>query len=347
MKVKKKKNVLKKLAVTTAITCAVALSISACGRKDKVNDNQDPLTGQTSQSPESTQEGSNDGNSGENGDGAVGGGSGDYSEFDAMIGDKGTDPNNIMDYINTNIVSAGAADVERFFSGILSFGDDIRNIDFTGLNESRQYMPEDMVAFMDLMKLENETPSMAMSDEENRKVINMTLSEMLERALLFEKHLEKYPNHVTTDAASKLYEEIATNAISGGYNSAEGIKHFYKGDTDDVVDKESLQYYKKFADANPDSNLGKIVKEYITVLESNQFQINGAMEDFYMGLHGKLNIRNQNGNSSNTGTGAGQNGAGNGSESHETNESGANGSGTVGNATADAADTVIEGTIRR
>lgn len=337
MKVIKKKSVLKKIAVTTAVTCAVALSISACGRKDKVNDNQDPLTGQTTQSPESTQEGSNDGNSGENGDGAVGDGSGDYSEFDAMIGDEGTDPNHIIDYINTNIVSAGAADVERFFSGILSFGNDIRNIDFTGLNESRQYMPEDMVAFMDLMKLENETPSMAMSDEENRKVINMTLSEMLERALLFEKHLEKYPNHVTTDAASKLYEEIATNAISGGYNSAEGIKHFYKGDTDDVVDKESLQYYQKFSDANPDSNLGKIVKEYITVLESNQFQINGAMEDFYMGLHGKLNMRNQNG----TGTG---------SESQsETNESGTNGSdsGTAGNATADAADTVIEGTVRK
>lgn len=350
MKVIKKKSVLKKIAVTTAVTCAVALSITACGKKDKVNDNQDPLTGQTSQSPESTQEGSGDGNSGENGDGASNDGSdsGDFSEFDAMIGDEGTDPNNIMDYINTNIVSAGAADVERFFSGILSFGDDIRNIDFTGLNESRQYMPEDMVAFMDLMKLENETPSMAMSDEENRKVINMTLSEMLERALLFEKHLEKYPNHVTTDAASRLYEEIATNAISGGYNSAEGVAHFYKGDTDDVVDKESLQYYKKFADANPDSNLGKLVKDYITMLESNQFQINGAMEDFYMGLHGRLNVRNQNGSNGNTG--AGQNGTGNGSEPQsETNESGTNGSGsgTAGNATADAADTVIEGAIRR
>lgn len=349
MKVIKKKSVLKKLAVTTAVTCAVALSISACGKKDKVNDNQDPLTGQTSQSSESTQEGSDNGNSGENGDGASGdgsgSGSGDYSDFDAMIGDEGTDPNNIMDYINTNIVSAGAADVERFFSGLLSFGDDIRNIDFTGLNDSRQYMPEDMVAFMDLMKLENEKPSMAMSDEENRKVINMTLSEMLERALLFEKHLEKYPNHVTSDAASRLYEEIATNAISGGYNSAEGIKHYYKGDTDDVVDKEALQYYQKFVEANPDSNLGKIVKEYITVLESNQFQINGAMEDFYMGLHGKLNVRNQNGNNANTGTGP--NGTGNGSESNETNESGTNGSGTTGNATADAADTVIEGTIKR
>lgn len=341
MKVIKKKSVLKKIAVTTAVTCAVALSISACGKKNKVNENQDPLTGQdtnqSSQAPEnnSGEDGSGNGETGENGDN--GDGDGSFSDFDAMIGDEGTDPNNIMDYINTNIVSAGAADVERFFSGLLSFGSDIRNIDFTGLNDSRQYMPEDMVAFMDLMKLENEKPSMAMSDEENRQVINMTLSEMLERALLFEKHLEKYPNHVTTDAASRLYEEIATNAISGGYNSAEGVTHHYKGDTDDVVDKKSLEYYQKFADANPDSNLGKLVKEYITVLESNQFQINGAMEDFYMGLRGKLNAGNLNG--ANTGTGAGQNGTG-------TNEGGTNAS-DPGNATADAADTVIEGTRKK
>ncbi len=351
MKVIKKKSMFKKVAVTTALTCAVALCVSACGKKDKVNDNQDPLTGQTSQSSESSQEGSSEGGSGENGDGTAGdgsgSGSGDYSEFDAMIGDEGTDPNNIMDYINTNIVSAGAADVERFFSGILSFGDDIRNIDFAGLNESRQYMPEDMVAFMDLMKLENEKPSMAMSDEENRKVINMTLSEMLERALLFEKHLEKFPNHLTTDAASKLYEEIATNAISGGYNSAEGTEHYYKGETDDVVDKESLQYYRKFADANPDSNLGKLVKEYITVLESNRFQINGAMEDFYMGLHGKLNVRNQNGTGNGNGNGSGAGtGTGTGESQSETGES-SSGASDAGNATADAANTVIEGTIRR
>ena len=64
-----------------------------------------------------------------------------------------------------------------------------------------------------------------------------------------------------------------------------------------------------------------------------------------MGLHGKFNIRNLNG--AGTGTGAGQNGAGTGSESSsETQESGTNAA-DPGNATADAADTVIEGTIKK
>ena len=117
MKVIKKKNLLKKLAVTTAVTCVVALSISACGKKNKVNENQDPLTGQdTSQSSEAASEGGSDGENGESGDGS---GNGDFSDFDAMLNDEGTDPNSIMDYINTNIVSAGVADVERFFFGVV------------------------------------------------------------------------------------------------------------------------------------------------------------------------------------------------------------------------------------
>lgn len=353
----KKKDLLKKLTVAAVLSCALALSLSACGnKKGNVNENQDPLTGEDmSNTSEST--GNNDNNQGEGG--------GDFSEFDAMINDENTHPKDIMDYINTNIISAGVADVERFFSGLLGFGDNIRDIDFTGLEQSRQYMPEDMIAFMDLMKLESDTPSMVMSDEENRRVINMTLSEMLERALLFEQHLEKYPDNVTTDAASGLYEEIATNAISGGYNSAQGISHYYKGETDDVVDKEALQYYRQFAEANPDSNLGKIVNEYITLLETNQFKINDALEDFYMGLHAKLDVeawRDRNAgtgtnNESQSGTNAGDAGtngtngtnAGNAATNgvNGTNENGNNSN--VGNSNASnagVADTVIQGTTR-
>ena len=343
----RKKNVFRKLAVTAAIACALTLSLSACGSKNKVNDNQDPLTGEDLNNTQQTTE-NNDENGDNNGENN-GDNNGDFSDFDAMINDENTAPNDIMDYINTNIVSAGIADVERFFSGLLSFGDDIRNIDFTGLDDSRQYMPEDMIAFMDLMKLEADSPSMVMSDEENRKVINMTLSEMLERAALFEQHIEKYPNHVTTDAAKRLYEEIATNAISGGYNSAEGIGHYYKGDTDNVVNQEALKYYQQFVDANKDSVLGQTVKEYIDVLQTNQFQINDTMETFYKGLHTKLDLTSRT-------NGTGTNGTGTNVESQsDTKESGTgtnnnnsnDKNGNSNNATADAADTVIQGTAIR
>lgn len=338
-----KKCVAARKAVLTALCLTCALSAAACGKKANTNENKDPLTGEDkSQTNES---GSEEGSGTEGSSGAA---AGDYSEFDAMIGDENTDPNSIIDYINTNIAGAAVSDVKNFFTGLLSFGDDIRNIDFKGLEDSRQYMPEDMIAFMDLMRLEGDTPSMAMSNEENRKVINMTLSEMLERARLFEQHLEKYPNGVSADAASRLYEEIATNAISGGYDRSQGIDHYYKGDSNDVVNREALQYYQQFAEANKDSNLGRIVTEYINILQTNNFQINDSMENFYRGLRERLNISNLSGSGNNTqpensGT-EGSSTEGNGTEG--TTNGADDGINTAQNS-SEAVDTVIQGTMTK
>lgn len=300
-------------AVLAALCVICALSVSACAKRDNRNENKDPITG--ADQSQTNESGSAEGGS----EGASDGGSdvanGDHSEFDAMIGDETTDPNSIINYINTNIAGAAVSDVKRFFTGLLGFGDDIRNIDFTGLEDSRQYMPEDMIAFMDLMRLEGDTPSMVLSDEENRKVINMTLSEMLERARLFEQHLEKYPNEVSSEAAARMYEEIATNAISGGYNKTEGVEHYYKGDTNDMIDQKALQYYQQFVEANPDSNLGKVVAEYIDVLQVNDFKINEAMEEFYRGLQGRFAVSNLTTSGTNTAqpNGTGISGTGNNS----------------------------------
>jgi hypothetical protein len=274
----------KYLLLTLCLSCALLLS--ACGNKNNDAESKDPLTGEEVSEDNTTENYIDNENTW----------NGDFTDYDTMLADENTDPNDIMDYINTNIVTAAADDVEYFFKGILGFGNDVRDIDFTGLESSKQYMPEDMIAFTELMRLESDTPSMAMSDTENRKVINMTLSEMLERALLFEQHLEKYPDNVSTDAAQRLYEEIATNAISGGYDSTEGIAHYYKGDTDDIVDSNAIQYYEQFIEANPNSNLAKIVEEYVALLKTNQYQINDEVEDFYKSLYSKLDVDTITGN---------------------------------------------------
>ena len=341
-------------AVLAAMCVTCALSVSACGKKDNRIENKDPITGEDqSQTNES---GSTEGSS-EGGSDMAGG---DHSEFDAMINDENTDPNSIINYINTNIAGAAADDVERFFTGLLSFGDDIRNIDFTGLEESRSHMPEDMIAFMELMRLEGDTPSMVMSDEGNRKEINMTLLEMLERARLYEQHLERFPNGVTADAASRLYEELATSAITGGYNKAEGVEHFYKGDSNDTIDQKALEYYQRFAQANPDSNLGKIVKEYIEILQTNDFKINDNMEKFYRELQGRFDVSSLTTNGANAGqsdgtgagntgtTGTGNNGAGNtgtaGTGNTGAGNSGAGNTGTTGTGNNGAGNTGTAGT---
>lgn len=260
----------------TTIAIACALSVSACGRKNNNNENNDPLTGEEMLQEETA-------NNEQTGDAA------DHGEFDRILNES-TDVNDVIDYINTNIIGAAVTDVERFFTGLFNFGDNIRDIEFDRLNDSKQHMPEDMIAFMDLMQLEKEKPSITMSGEANTKAINMTLSEMLERALLFEQHIVKYPDNVSTPAAARLYEEIATAAITGNYDREQGVEHYYKGESADVIDRDSLQYYKQFAKANPKTNLGIIVNEYINVLEANDFNINEGVEEYYKSLANKLDI---------------------------------------------------------
>lgn len=349
-----------------AVVCiSCALSLSACGSNK--NENRDPITGADMSE---TQESSSAMGSENNSDMASGE---DYSEFDRMIGDENTDPNTIIDYINTN---ANESNAQRFLKGLLGFGSDLRNIDLSRLDNSKQYMPQDVIAFIELMRLEASEPSMILSDQENRRVINMPLRDMLERAIMFEQHLKKYPNNVTTDAAAKLYEEIATNAISGGYDRAAGISHQYKGEAEDVVNKELLQRYQEFAAANADSNLGRIVQEYIDVLQTNQFKINDAMEEFYRGLSARLDVNrwanaqnstngnNQTTDSTTNGTGNGTNGEAGTTvpDENSTNKTGAtnenttngnttNENNTTNNSSASthtgATDTVIQGTISR
>ena len=190
---------MKKKIVITMLCITSCFVLASCGKKG--NEGKDPLTGEEqSQTQESSSQEEIQ--------------TGDNRDFDTVVSEA-SQPSDIIDYLNTNLPNASNGETGRYLSGLLEFGNDVRDIDFTQLEDSRQYMPEDMIAFMDLMKLEAETPSMVMSSEENRKVIGMTLSEMLERALLFEHHIEKYPDAVTTQAAYQLYEEIATAAITG------------------------------------------------------------------------------------------------------------------------------------
>ena len=112
------------------------------------------------------------------------------------------------------------------------------------------------------------------------------------------------------------------------------------------MDQEALSYYQQFADANPNSRLGQVVKEYITLLQENQFKIDDKLENFYRSLHERLipeTENNQAGMAENQGNGTGTSGTSN-------NGTGANGAtndttigGSVANTVKDAVDNVMDG----
>jgi len=320
--------IMKKKLVLLALGISCSILVVGCGMGNKT---EDPLTGEEMTNEQITDEPV------AMEDNVV------ERDFDTVLG-TATSPTEIIDYINTNIVGAAETDVRRFFEGLFNFGDNIRDIDFTALEQSRQHMPEDMIAFMDLMRLERDTPSMVMSDEADRMEIGMTLSEMLERALLFEEHIKKYPNHTSTQAATQLYEEILTAAISGGYDKTNNIPHYYQGETADVVDEKSIEYYEQFADANPDTLTGEIVNEYIQVLKDNKFALNDTVEEFYRNIATRVSeLSNQPMGNDVTGTEDMTNGMENGTQNGTQNgtENGNTGM-SQGNGTATQENTITE-----
>jgi hypothetical protein len=49
-------------------------------------------------------------------------------------------------------------------------------------------------------------------------------------------------------------------------------------------------------EANPNSNLAKVVDEYVTLLKTNQYQINDNVEEFYKSLYSRLDVDSINEN---------------------------------------------------
>jgi hypothetical protein len=49
-------------------------------------------------------------------------------------------------------------------------------------------------------------------------------------------------------------------------------------------------------EANPNSNLAKVVDEYVTLLKANQYQINDNVEEFYKSLYSRLDVDSINEN---------------------------------------------------
>ena len=121
-------------------------------------------------------------------------------------------------------------------------------------------------------------------------------------------------------------------------------EHYYKGDSNDAIDQKALQYYQQFADANPDSNLGKIVREYINVLQTNDFKINDSMEEFYRGLQGRFDVSNltTNGNNAGQSNGTGTTGTGNGNTGNNGTENSATENSSVESSSTNTSN--VEGT---
>ena len=117
---------MKKKVVITVLCVMSCFMLASCGKKG--NEGKDPLTGEEQNQAEessSTEESQ----------------TGDNRDFDTVLSEA-SQPMEIMDYLNTNLPNASNEDTNRYLGGLLSFGNDVRDIDFTQAEQETSYREE-------------------------------------------------------------------------------------------------------------------------------------------------------------------------------------------------------------
>lgn len=233
-----KKRIMKNLVAVVVIIAMI--SITACGR-NKTNDNN------TEENGSNTGDNTQQDNTTEDNVG-TGGATGIADQYNTLL-QGNPSREDVYGFIDKNITSASEDEADQLVNGVLGYEDTYENVDYTRLYAYKNYVSDEVEDFLELMYENEQTPYM-----DNNK-IGVTLDELLDRAEDFEKHITEFPDGITTQPSYEMYCNIMNAAITGGYDKANNVPSFYKGDADNRIDGRAVDEYMKFlADEVDDGN---------------------------------------------------------------------------------------------
>ena len=193
-----------------------------------------------------------------------------------------TNVDEVLDYIVKYSKTATKAEMSEYMRGLFSFCDDIREVNFIKLKPVRKYLPQNVKAALPLLIKEYNAP--AMEDG----VAKISVSQLLGRALTYENYLKKYTSGVGAKAIQQLYEEELNFAITGGFHKGMGLSNTYADQTGRKVESKVITSYKAFVKKNKTTKTGKIVSQYVKLLNQTSGKITSKVEIFYNNLCKKI-----------------------------------------------------------
>ena len=183
----------------------------------------------------------------------------------------GTNTNNTKDINDTNVKSVSDEQIEEE-----TLSDDSPLAD--GTKEAEDYST--------LLALEEEKPA---TTEEG---IQITLSELLDRCLKYEEHMQKYPEGSTYRDAYYNYKTLITAAVTGGYHEEPETMNYYVNVDGEHLDGHAIDEYTNFSTVNPNTLTAEILTDYMKLIEENKKELNEQVTGFYTKfpdyLNGKL-----------------------------------------------------------
>lgn len=183
----------------------------------------------------------------------------------------------LYDYIDANAEGATVEDWEEWMNGLLDFGSE--NADYNRFHKYRKNMSKEMSSFVELMSAEQKRPSV------NEEGIQLTLGEILDRCIAFEKHMKSYRNGNTYTTIYPKYCQLLNAAITGAYDGIDKKTNEYLEEDGKHIMETAINEYKRIRKENPDSKTADILENYLETLQKNHKIMNQEVEDFYQNLY--------------------------------------------------------------
>ena len=167
-------------------------------------------------------------------------------------------------------------------NGIIGFsGHD--DIDYSRLNLYNECYSPEMQSYLNLMEMEQMTPSITEDG------IQITLADLLNRSQMYEEHLANYSGGITENRAYEQYYKLVNAAITGGYDGQDDSTYYYRNmDSDGQVDGHAYDAYSRYLEDQGTGYTADIVRDYMNILENNNNEFGDDVKSFFSNLDDRI-----------------------------------------------------------
>lgn len=184
------------------------------------------------------------------------------------------DPTQITD---ENLKTAVQAVLDRGYKIIVPEGMYNAIVDYSVYKTAEKYVTPDIAAYIELMAKESESRML-----EDAAII-ISMDEVFSRTLSAESFISTYHDSARYDQVEQKYQNYVTTYFYG-QNNTPAFDYVTK-----QLDQKFLDSYQKAAESGKDSAIVKAVGEYLKVLETNDYKLTGAVDDYRKSMTNSLN----------------------------------------------------------
>lgn len=180
----------------------------------------------------------------------------------------------ITDYIDENIHGLSKENIEIMITALeeyLSSKDSSADEDYSLLYKYKEYVSEEMKSYLEI--IEREIKDIFTDGEK----LNVDITEIMNRAIEVEKHLDKFPKGKIHNKIYDLYYEYIKGSILGT-----GNPYIFAEDGSTTIKQENIDKYKEIIENNKGSKTSEILSQYVELLESENGDLNSNLvNEFY------------------------------------------------------------------